>query len=737
MSRRARKLRRHRDGPGRAVFIVLGLLAGLVFVGACAGAGYVYSIAASAPSLSELKPADPGATSVVYASDGTRLGFIQGSILRTPISSRYMPQNVREATVAIEDRRFFKHGGIDVEGIVRAAVKNISTGQTVQGGSTLTMQLIRNLYRGERARAGIAGYKRKIREAKLAIDLEDRHPGHRGKEWILTQYLNNVPYGTVNGQTAVGIQAASRVFFDKPASQLRLPQAALLAGLPQAPSQYNPFLDPKAATARRNEVLEQMRGQGYISPAAARTAERAPLGVRPNAYYSKRRESYFFDYVKQQLIDKYGAARVREGGLRVFTTVDLKLQQAARRAIANRLPVPGDPSSALVSIDPKTGYIKAMASSGDYAESKFNLAAQAHRQPGSTFKVMVLMTALRRGVDINKTTYVSKPLHFFDKTTGTEINVQTDDHSYSGNTTVFEALVKSDNTVFQQLDLDMGPENVRQTAYDMGITSHLDAYPAEGLGGLTNGVSPLEMTRAYVTVNDGGWRIKPIAITKVEFPDGRVDTSLGTQKRVKVFTDGETHEATLAMEANVQRGTGTAAQIGCPAAGKTGTTSNFTDAWFDGFTTSLNTAVWVGYPNVNTSMTNVPGWGTMFGGKAPASIWHDFMEYAMSGRKCDPFPLPKQPFHAVPFFGHYASTGAPGGAVDPLATTTAPSTTGKKKSKKKDASGNTKYPPGQYQSPPQKAPSTGTGNSGGTGNGQGNGGGQPQTGGFAPPSSTG
>jgi len=340
-------------------------------------------------------------------------------------------------------------------------------------------------------------------------------------------------------------------------------------------------------------------------------------------------------------------------------------------------------------------------------------------------------------VDINKTTYVSKPLHFFDKTTGTEINVQTDDHSYSGNTTVFEALVKSDNTVFQQLDLDMGPENVRQTAYDMGITSHLDAYPAEGLGGLTNGVSPLEMTRAYVTVNDGGWRIKPIAITKVEFPDGRVDTSLGTQKRVKVFTDGETHEATLAMEANVQRGTGTAAQIGCPAAGKTGTTSNFTDAWFDGFTTSLNTAVWVGYPNVNTSMTNVPGWGTMFGGKAPASIWHDFMEYAMSGRKCDPFPLPKQPFHAVPFFGHYASTGAPGGAVDPLATTTAPSTTGKKKSKKKDASGNTKYPPGQYQSPPQKAPSTGTGNSGGTGNGQGNGGGQPQTGGFAPPSSTG
>ncbi len=307
--------------------------------------------------------------------------------------------------------------------------------------------------------------------------------------------------------------------------------------------------------------------------------------MRKNAYYAKRRESYFFDYVKQELIDTYGAARVREGGLRVFTTVDLKLQQAARRAIATRLPNPGDPSAALVSIDPKNGYIKAMASSGDYAASKFNLAAQAKRQPGSTFKVMVLMTALRKGVDINKTTYDSKPLNFFDQATGTKIDVQTDDHSYSGNTTIFNGLVKSDNTVFQQLDLDMGPENVRQTAYDMGITSHLDAYPAEGLGGLTHGVSPLEMTRAYVTVNDGGWRVKPIAITKVEFPDGHVDRSLGTPKKVKVFTDGETHEATLAMEANVQRGTGTGAQITCPAAGKTGTTSNFTDAWFDGFTT--------------------------------------------------------------------------------------------------------------------------------------------------------
>ncbi len=476
-----------------------------------------------------------------------------------------------------------------------------------------------------------------------------------------------------------------------------------------------------------------MEKEGYIQPSTAARARRAPLGVKKNAYYAKRRESYFFDYVRQELIRKYGAERVRQGGLRVFTTVNLKLQQAARRAIATRLPVPGDPSAALVSIDPKSGYIKAMASSGDYAASQLNLAAQAKRQPGSTFKVMVMMTALRQGVDIKKTTYESKPLKFVDKKTGTPIDVQTDDHSYGGNTTVFEGLVKSDNTVFQQLDLDVGPENVRQTAYDMGITSHLDAYPAEGLGGLTNGVSPLEMTRAYVTVNNGGWRLKPIAITKVEFPDGRVDASLGRTRKTKVFTDGETHEAVLAMEANVQRGTGTGAALNCPAAGKTGTTSNFTDAWFDGFTTSLNTAVWVGYKDVNTSMTNVPGWGTMFGGKAPASIWHDFMTTAMVGRKCDPFPEPTEPFVSKPFFGEYATTGAPGDAVDPLAKDILPKD---KKGKTKDGKTKTdkNFPPSQYEKPPQTTPNTDTPGSGG---GNGNGNGQPQTGGFSPGTGTG
>jgi penicillin-binding protein 1A len=342
-----------------------------------------------------------------------------------------------------------------------------------------------------------------------------------------------------------------------------------------------------------------------------------------------------------------------------------------------------------------------MASSGDYAASKFNLAAQGRRQPGSTFKVMVMMAALRQGVDINKTTYVSKPLNFIDKKTGAKIDVQTDDHAYGGSTSIFNGLVKSDNTVFQQLDLDVGPEEVRKTAYDMGITSQLDAYPAEGLGGLRIGVSPLEMTRAYATINSGGWRVSPVAITKVEFPGGRVDSSLGRRKRVKIFTDGQTHEATLAMEANIQRGTGTAAQLGCPAAGKTGTTSSFTDAWFDGFTTSLNTAVWVGYPNSTQSMLAVPGYGEMFGGRAPALIWHDFMSTAMEGRACDAFPEPTEPFSSAPFFGEYASTGAPGGGKDAFAKDQ--NTTGSDKAKDKTKQ-DKKFPPSQYESPPQPAP---------------------------------
>src|SRR5436305_504301 len=369
--RQRRRKRRRGGGSSRVAFLVLGVLAASAAIGALAVVGWVIGIMASAPALSTIKPVEQGAASVVYAADGQRLGFITSDTLRTPVAREAIPTNVRNATVAIEDRRFYSHKGIDVEGVFRAALEKIAAHRKVEGGSTLTMQLIKNLYDPGKQRT----FTRKIREAKLAQELESEHPGIDGKRWILDRYLNSVPYGTMGGQTAVGIQAASRMYFGKPASRLTLDEAALLAGLPQAPSLYNPFRDRQAATVRRNEVLRAMARGHYISDQTAQEAMSQPLGVKDSRYYTERRESYFFDYVKDQLIKKYGLSKVRQGGLKVYTTIDLKLQKLARKAIAQRLANPGDPSAALVSIDPHNGHILAMASSQEYANSKFNLAA--------------------------------------------------------------------------------------------------------------------------------------------------------------------------------------------------------------------------------------------------------------------------------------------------------------------------------------------------------------------------
>ncbi|HMI72572.1 MAG TPA: transglycosylase domain-containing protein, partial [Solirubrobacteraceae bacterium] len=516
MSRRERNRRRRRNqgGPHRIIFLTLGLVFTGIAIAGIAAVAWVINVANSAPSLETKKPIELGATSRIYAADGTRLGFINANILRTPVTSDAIPEVVRQATVAIEDRRFYEHKGVDFEGIVRAGVKNLESKKDIQGGSTLTMQLVRNLYTGERARSGIAGYKRKIREAKLAQELEDRHPGHRGKLWIVNKYVNSVPYGTVGGQTAVGIQAAARVFFDKPASRLTLREAALLAGLPQAPSNYNPFLDKGAAIARRNDVLQRMADQGYITQAMADETKQTSLGVKHNRYYTAKREGYVFDYVKQYLIDRYGLDTVRRGGLRIDTTIDLHLQKLARKAMDGNLGAP-DRVGAIVTIDPKTGWVKAMASSTRYGDSKWNLAAQGKRQAGSTFKVMVLMDALRRGVNPNTTSYVSRPLAPGWLPSVPSYEVHTFGRTYGGSMNLVTATLKSDNTVYAQLDADLGAETVAQTARDMGITSPLHGYPAEGLGGLTDGVSPLEMARAYATIANGGYRMKPIVVRKV------------------------------------------------------------------------------------------------------------------------------------------------------------------------------------------------------------------------------
>ena len=514
--RKARRRRGARRNPALLIVLVPLLIAGAAGLSAV---GYVIAIAADTPPLSELKPADKGATSVVYAADGSRLGYVRSDEVRTPVPWSEMPPAVRESTVAIEDERFYEHEGVDFSAIIRAGVKNLESGDAVQGGSTITQQLVRALYIENPDQS----FERKIREAKLAQELEDEHPGRAGKNWILREYLNSVPYGTNEGRTSIGIEAAAITYFAKHARNLELHEAALLAGLPQAPSQYNPFRNPTAALERRNEVLRKMTENGFITVAEAEMASSLPLGLKPGiTRYTTRREPYFFDYVEEQLIEEYGVGVYRRGGLKIHTTIDPELQEAGRAAINSHLPYSTDPSSAIVAIDPATGYIKAMASSGTYKDRTFNLAAQGHRQPGSAFKTFVLVTALRQGVDPDSTTYTSKPLDLIVPEYG-PWKVSTYDDSYGGRMDLVQATLRSDNTVYAQLDLDLGPKNVRETAEMMGITTPLDGIPAEGLGGLRLGVSPLEMANAYATLASYGIHNKPIAITEVEFPDGKTD----------------------------------------------------------------------------------------------------------------------------------------------------------------------------------------------------------------------
>jgi penicillin-binding protein 1A len=632
------------------VFVTLcSTVAAIVLVSLIA-VGYILSVAQSAPSLADLTPKLPGASSEVFAANGTRLGFIQSDVLRSPITSAQMPSNLREATVAIEDQRFYKNNGVDLTGIFRSAVKDLIHGQTLQGASTITMQLMRNMYLGSDTHS----FKQKIDEAKLAIEFNKNH----SKKTILTDYLNSVAYGTVGGQTALGVQAASRIFFNKSAYQLNLQQAALLAGLPQAPSEYNPFLDPQTAHNRRNEVLAKMAELKYVTRAQASVAEHAPLEVQHGDYYTRRQESFFFEYVRKELIHRYGATTVAQGGLRVYTTIDLSMQAKARKAIAQILNEEGDPASAIVTINPHNGYIEAMAESESYDQSQYNLASQGHRQPGSTFKAIVLADALARGVDPNSTYYVSHTLAPGWLPGYPTYEVKTFENSSSNKSiNLVQATLASDNTVYAQLAADLGEETVTQMAYKLGVREHLKSTAGEALGGLTVGVSPLEMADVYATLADGGYRNRPIAITKVVFPGGRVDSSWGKPHRVKVLSNGVTAEETSILHQNVLGGTATRSAINCPTAAKTGTTSDLKDAWLDGYTPNYSTAIWMGYPNKNIPMTDVHG-EPQQGGALPAEIWHAYMAAVTEGEPCSEFPSASEPISYQPFFGKYASTGA-------------------------------------------------------------------------------
>jgi penicillin-binding protein 1A len=704
MAQRNRRRQRRRGGArSKLLFVGAGLLVAVALAGIVV-ASWVLNVAADAPSLAACKKIDRSGNSVIFAADGSKLGLIDSDEARAPVSIERIPKQLQLATVSIEDQRFYEHGGIDPEGIARAALKNLEAGKTVEGGSTITQQLVRNLCIHNPKR----DLERKIIEAKLAIEYAQRH----SRVEILDQYLNTASYGTVEGATAIGVQAASKIYFSKPVWKLKLEQEALLAGLPQAPSDYNPILNPHEARERRNDVLAKMAYLGYISQARASEAEQRGLGLDVSGSYFAHREPFFFDYVENQLIERYGVDAVRKGGLRVYTTLDPRLQEIGLGAMHSTLPYSTDPSSALVSIDPDNGDIKTMDSSTSYDENQFNLAAQGHRQPGSTFKAFVLTTAIKQGIDPYSTYYTSKPLDLNLPKWG-HWEVHTADEGYLGRVNLQQATVASDNTVFAQLDLDVGPQRVAETAHSMGITSPLDGIPAEGIGGLRVGVSPLELADAYATLASGGIRHDPVAIRRVAFPGGRVERPDRTAPR-RVISEAVAYEVTRLLHDNIIEGTGTAAYTGCPGqAGKTGTTDRETDAWFAGYQPNLTSVVWVGYPQSNAiEMTDVHGI-TVFGGTFPAEIWHSL--YSGAEIPCEEFSKPKTPISWSPYFGHFTSSSSrPRGGVYGAATAEA------ERAQKlgEEATGGYNpdaYAPGAGQKPtplPPPLPSTGVGGGG-------------------------
>jgi penicillin-binding protein 1A len=662
MTQRARRRRQRLQSSGRKkLMLALGLPLALVGIGAVAAGVWVMSVYNSAPSIASLRPITKGAVSKVYGADGTLIGVIHSDNIRQPVGTALIPQDLKDATVAIEDRRFYDHGGVDPSAIIRAGWEDLVAGGTPrQGGSTITQQLVRNLYIANPQDT----LRRKIIEAHLANEEEDQH----SKDWILTKYLNTAPYGTNNGATAIGVEAAAETYYSKHARDLTLPEAAMIAGLPQAPSQYNPLLNPRAALARRNEVLAAMKQQGDISATEYSDAINQDLGLDPGQKYSRIRDPYIFDLVKQELQDRYGVNTVQNGGLKVYTTIKPDLQQAAQSAVdsCSVCYSGGGPASALASVNPSNGEIVALASTQRYSEnSQFNFAAHAQRQPGSSFKVYDLTTAIKQGVDPNATYYDGSSPKTLETSGGVPWTVNNAEQG-GGVMPLTQATWDSVNVVFAQLGLDVGPANIAKTAYAMGITSplgikgardfpckvgpHCFIPPADAIGGLSVGVTPLEQADAYATLANGGVHHDATAIDRVVFPSGKVDEPSASEGK-RVLTEGEAYEVTKVLEGVITSGTGAGyTSIGCQSeAGKTGTSEGLSDAWFVGYTPLYSTAVWTGHPLSRAS--------TGFGGPTSGPIWRSYMEAAQGGN-CPDFGIPSTLPELSSFHGKHTASGS-------------------------------------------------------------------------------
>jgi len=666
---RRRRRRRTRARKQRSRRTLIAVLIGLPVVVLVAGTVGVAAVFGSSCNLNDLHAVAVGENSFVFAANGSELGVIPAERNRTPVTRGEISPWMPKATVAIEDRRFYQHGGVDPVGIARAVVADIRAGKFAQGGSTITQELVRNLYLSRERTV-----KRKLTEACLAIKLARQW----SKDRILTAYMNQVFYGN----HAFGVEAAAETYFSRTAKELDLEQSALLAGLPQAPSSYDPFRNPETALDRRNDVLRAMLVNGSItSTEYARVSAQTNLELKPGKRFIRIREPYFFSYVEDLLQQEYGSNTVREGGLKVYTTINPGLQRAATAAITHVLTEPTDPASAIVSIDPRTGAIRAMtAVTPGRHGNQFNFVTSARRQPGSTFKTIALTTAVARGMDPFTTSYLSAPFHYQPDSTcnpndpNCAWNVQTYDHTYRGVESVANATVQSDNTVYARLSLDVGPANIVAMARKLGIrTSPLQAVPSLALGAI--GVTPLEMASAYSTLAAGGIYSKPMAITKVVLPNGKADTSAnwGKPQRERVIPDWVASTVTQVLEQNMLYGTGRGAHVfNHTDAGKSGTTDNYADAWFNGYTPRLEAAVWIGFPSGEIPMLSVHGIAVS-GPTFPAQIWHLYMDTAVGHRPDVPFPPALTQPQWTSWQGQYQYGGSYGYAAT-TGTTTATTT---------------------------------------------------------------
>lgn len=614
------RVRTKKKGPFRSIRVmaalVLVIIAGLMF-------GYIFAAYQSLPEVgNNMRPA---VSSQVFDSQGKLITTLHSDQNRLPIDINKVPKNLQNAFIAAEDNRFYDHIGVDPIGILRAVVTNLTNRGIAQGGSTITQQLAKNAFLSQDQTL-----KRKIQEAILALELERKY----SKKEILEMYMNQIYFG----RGAYGIQTAAHTYFGKDVGDLTLAECAMIAGLPKSPNYYSSSVNE--ATARKNVVVGQMEKYGYITPSQAEEAKKSSLDIKQKSTSNTTDETaYFIDYVTQEIAQKYGDDALYKDGLKIYTTLDTDKQHAAVQAMRHLPETHTDdqgltqPQGAIISIDPKTGHILAMV--GGRGQDSFNRASMAVRQPGSAFKPFVYMTAMEHDMTPD-TIMEDKKVEYGGW------SPHNADNSYQGRMPLWKALALSVNTVAVQLADKVGPSNVIANAKKLGITTLVedgspndDNLASAALGGLTKGVTPLEMAAAYGAFANKGVYIKPTAIVKILDRNGNVleDNSSDMQK-TQVMSEKTAYEMTSMLEGVIARGTGTAASIGRPAAGKTGTTDDNHDAWFIGYTPDIVTAVWVGDDTGSQSL------GEIYGGTVPAQIWHDYMASAVSGTSADDFDVP-------------------------------------------------------------------------------------------------